>query len=66
MKIYRCVKTDGNQAEMMLFDKVMGKNLEVIFVQEREFWNQYYIIEEKNIIENYEERYIAFAKEQSD
>ena len=51
---------------MMLFDKVMGKNLEVIFVQEREFWNQYYIIEEKNIIENYEERYIAFAKEQSD
>lgn len=56
-KIYRCIKVEADEAEIILFDEVMGNTLDVVFSQNREYWTQYYLVEDKTIIENFEKRY---------
>jgi len=58
-KRYRCVKVNGDKANIIVFDQLLGKPLEVEFVQDRKFWGQYFLIENKETIERLEERYQA-------
>ena len=56
-KQYRCIKVNGDKANILLFDELAGKPLEIEFVQDRQFWNQYFVIEDKETIQKLEERY---------
>jgi hypothetical protein len=60
-KIYRCIKVEKDDAEIMLFDEVMGNTLEILFSQNRNYWYQYYLVEDKTILEKFEKRYKSLA-----
>lgn len=64
-KVYRCISVDGDKATIMLFDKVMGKPLEVEFVQDSKYWGQYYILTDPAIINRLERRYQAIVAKDS-
>jgi SEC-C motif len=66
-KEYRCIEVDGDKATIMLFDEVMGKPLEVQFVQDRAIWRQYYVLTDPSTIDRLERRYQALiAREASE
>lgn len=58
-KYYRCVKVKGDKANIILFDEVFGKSLEIEFVQDRKFWGEYFLIEDAGPIQRLEARYQA-------
>lgn len=58
-KQYRCVKVKGDKANIILFDELLGKPLEIEFVQDRKFWGQYFLIEDEGTIQTLEVRYQA-------
>src|ERR1044071_6419514 len=61
-KEYRCIKVDDDKATIMLFDEVMGKPLEVQFVQDRKYWRQYYILPDHAHTSRLERRYQAIVE----
>jgi hypothetical protein len=58
-KYYRCVKVNGDKANIILFDELLGKPLGIQFVLDRKFWGQYFLIEDAGTIQRLEERYQA-------
>ncbi len=56
-KEYRCIKVEGDKANIMVFDEVQGTPLEIEFVQDKKYWGQYFEITDPGTTDRLEKRY---------
>lgn len=60
-KTYRCINVDGDLAEILLLDEVMGNTLDVLFTQKKDYWDEYYRIDHEPSLAVLRRRYEAWT-----